>query len=95
MSADGGLFELQLHQRGMLRPLRSAELSDGTLRFLLWGAALLTLAAAVTRLLAAALVCLWLWRWFQRRLQGFTGDCLGATQQLCEVVFYLGLVLAL
>lgn len=37
-----GLFELQLHQRGMLRPLRAAELSDGTLRFLLWGAALLT-----------------------------------------------------
>ena len=42
VSADGGLFELQLHQRGMLRPLHSAELSDGTLRFLLWGAALLT-----------------------------------------------------
>ncbi|MDT5398286.1 MAG: hypothetical protein QOK33_1517, partial [Mycobacterium sp.] len=37
-----GLFELQLHQRGMLRPLRAAELSDGTLRFLLWGAALLS-----------------------------------------------------
>lgn len=37
-----GLFELQLAQRGMLRPLRAAELSDGTLRFLLWGAALLT-----------------------------------------------------
>ncbi|MEZ0049107.1 putative ATPase [Mycobacterium sp. MAA66] len=37
-----GLFELQLAQRGMLRPLRASELSDGTLRFLLWGAALLT-----------------------------------------------------
>ena len=37
-----GLFELQLHQRGMLRPLRATELSDGTLRFLLWGAALLS-----------------------------------------------------
>ncbi|OBH13857.1 AAA family ATPase [Mycobacterium sp. E1747] len=35
-----GLFDLQLRQRGMLRPLRSAELSDGTLRFLLWAAAL-------------------------------------------------------
>ncbi|OBJ44251.1 ATP-binding protein [Mycolicibacterium mucogenicum] len=42
VSSDGGLFELQLHQRGMLRPLRSAELSDGTLRFMLWGAALLS-----------------------------------------------------
>lgn len=37
-----GLFDLQLHQRGMLRPLRSAEISDGTLRFLLWAAALLS-----------------------------------------------------
>lgn len=39
---NNGLFELQLHQRGMLRPLRAAELSDGTLRFLLWAAALLS-----------------------------------------------------
>jgi len=29
-------------------------------------------------------------RWFWRRLQGFTGDCLGATQQVCELAFYLG-----
>ncbi|MGU3498615.1 AAA family ATPase [Mycobacterium sp. C31M] len=39
---NDGLFELQLHQTGMLRPLRAAELSDGTLRFLLWAAALLS-----------------------------------------------------
>jgi len=37
-----GLFDLQLQQHGMLRPLRAAELSDGTLRFLLWAAALLS-----------------------------------------------------
>lgn len=37
-----GLFDLQVQQRGMLRPLRCAELSDGTLRFLLWAAALLS-----------------------------------------------------
>ena len=42
VAVNDGLFELQLRQRGMLRPLRAAELSDGTLRFLLWGAALLT-----------------------------------------------------
>ena len=30
-----------------------------------------------------------------RRLQGFTGDGLGATQQVCEIAFYLGLALAL
>ncbi|EFV11802.1 AAA family ATPase [Segniliparus rugosus] len=37
-----GLFDLQVRQRGMLRPLRAAELSDGTLRFILWAAALLS-----------------------------------------------------
>lgn len=30
----------------------------------------------------------------KRRLAGFTGDGLGATQQLCEVAFYLGLLIA-
>ncbi|GAS89422.1 AAA family ATPase [Mycolicibacterium brisbanense] len=42
VAVNDGLFDLQLHQRGMLRPLRAAELSDGTLRFLLWAAALLS-----------------------------------------------------
>ena len=31
-----------MHQRGLLRPLRTSELSDGTLRYLLLIAALLT-----------------------------------------------------
>ena len=34
-------------------------------------------------------------RLFKRRLQGFTGDCLGAAQQVCEIAFYLGLAVAL
>ena len=42
----------------------------------------------------SALVWLLLWRWFARRLQGFTGDCLGTTQLLCELAFYLGCALA-
>jgi predicted ATPase len=42
VAVTDGLFDLQLQQRGMLRPLRAAELSDGTLRFLLWAAALLS-----------------------------------------------------
>ncbi len=37
-----GRFELQLRQHGLLRPLSAVELSDGTLRYLLWTAALLT-----------------------------------------------------
>jgi predicted ATPase len=35
-------FGLRFAQRGLLRPLDAAELSDGTLRYLLWVAALLT-----------------------------------------------------
>ncbi|MGW7685125.1 AAA family ATPase [Kribbella sp. NPDC054772] len=37
-----GRFEVAFHQHGLLRPLSGAELSDGTLRYLLWVAALLT-----------------------------------------------------
>ena len=39
---QNGHFELQLQQHGLLRPLSAVELSDGTLRYLLWTAALLT-----------------------------------------------------
>jgi adenosylcobinamide-GDP ribazoletransferase len=56
-------------------------------------------AAGLAWLLAAGLLLsgmAWAWmaRWFARRLQGFTGDCLGATQQVGEIAFYLGLALA-
>lgn len=37
-----GRFGLRFYQYGLLRPLDAAELSDGTLRYLLWVAALLT-----------------------------------------------------
>ncbi len=37
-----GLFSVEMRQPGLLRPLRAAELSDGTLRFLLLTAALLS-----------------------------------------------------
>jgi len=42
VEVQNGRFELQLQQHGLLRPLSAAELSDGTLRYLLWAAALLT-----------------------------------------------------
>ena len=43
----------------------------------------------------AVLALLWMARLFKRRLQGFTGDCLGATQQVCEIAFYFGLAASL
>lgn len=39
---ENGWFETEMQQHGLLRPLKAAELSDGTLRYLLWIAALLT-----------------------------------------------------
>ncbi|MFP3926504.1 AAA family ATPase [Pseudomonas sp. W5-36] len=39
---EGGLFTLSLHQTGLFRPLTASEFSDGTLRYLLLVAALLT-----------------------------------------------------
>lgn len=39
---EGGRFALEFSQHGLLRPLSAAELSDGTLRYLLWIAALHT-----------------------------------------------------
>ena len=30
-------------------------------------------------------------RYFQKWIDGYTGDCLGATQQVCEVIFYLSI----
>ena len=42
VTEQNGRFELQLQQHGLLRPLSAAELSDGTLRYLLLTAALLT-----------------------------------------------------
>ncbi|MET3132474.1 adenosylcobinamide-GDP ribazoletransferase [Oxalobacteraceae bacterium GrIS 1.11] len=44
--------------------------------------------------LAAALAALWLARTFAHRLGGYTGDCLGAVQQVTEVVLYLAVLAA-
>ncbi len=69
---------------------------------LIWCLAVLALASLVIDIASLLAACgfavialLWMARLFKRRLQGFTGDCLGATQQICEIAFYLGLAVAL
>ena len=54
--------------------------------------ALLPLPSVVVSLALVTLVTLWLVRLLLRWLGGYTGDCLGATQQLAELAFYLGLL---
>ncbi len=40
-------------------------------------------------ILPLGLVTFGLGRYFHKHIGGYTGDCLGATQQVCETVFYL------
>ena len=47
--------------------------------------------AFLLAVLPALTATIWMSRKFFRRLGGYTGDCLGATQQVCETLFYVGL----
>jgi len=51
----------------------------------------LGIARGLAPLLLCALAALFMARLLQRRLHGFTGDGLGATQQVCELAIYLAL----
>lgn len=84
------------------KPLAESIGNAGLAAGLLWWALAMALvvwllpAAPWAQAVLGALIGLaWMWRLLQRRLQGFTGDGLGATQQLCEVLFYLGLALSM
>jgi adenosylcobinamide-GDP ribazoletransferase len=76
------------------KPL-ATRMSGGTMLVALCFAAVPLAALPLLQALAggalAAVATLWLARKFQRWLGGYTGDCLGATQQLSEIAFYLGL----
>jgi adenosylcobinamide-GDP ribazoletransferase len=86
---------------------KSKPLADHITLGRLWGAFLWCLTALAIALIGldamdliigcsfAIVALLWMARLFHRRLQGFTGDCLGATQQVCEIAFYLGLAVSL
>jgi adenosylcobinamide-GDP ribazoletransferase len=84
------------------KPLAESIGNAGLAAGLLWWALAMALvvwllpAAPWPQAVLGALIGLaWMWRLLQRRLQGFTGDGLGATQQVCEVLYYLGLALSM
>jgi adenosylcobinamide-GDP ribazoletransferase len=84
------------------KPLAERIGNAGVLAGLLWWALamafsgwLLPDAPWPAAVLGALLGLAWMWRLLQRRLQGFTGDGLGATQQLSEIGFYLALAVSL
>lgn len=76
--------------RPMATPLGAGSLAVATL----FGLAPLLLLPVRTwwALGPVGLARWWLGRWFLRRIGGYTGDCLGAAQQVAEVVFYLAVV---
>lgn len=51
--------------------------------------------ATLLALLAATASAVWLARQYVRRIGGYTGDCLGAVQQLSEVAIYLAILAAM
>lgn len=79
---------------GKAKPL-ATRLSTGELA-LACVLGLAPLALLAPPLLWALLPVLLVWLWFSRKLRsrlgGYTGDCLGAMQQLCEIAFYLGVL---
>ncbi|GHT88637.1 adenosylcobinamide-GDP ribazoletransferase [Betaproteobacteria bacterium] len=75
----------------LAQKMSAAELVVATVCGLL-PLALLPLPAIAAVIIAAALVTLWCARLFVRRLGGYTGDLLGATQQAAELACYLALL---
>lgn len=82
------------------KPLADSLTLAGLLGGMLWVALALLLVvwlqpspAWAAAVIGALLATMWMRAWLQRRLQGFTGDGLGATQQISEVLFYLGFLL--
>ena len=84
------------------KPLAESIGNAGVFTGLLWWALAMGVVVSLQPALhwfaavfGALLGLAWMWRLLSRRLQGFTGDGLGATQQVCEVTFYLALALSL
>lgn len=79
------------------------QISQGSLLVaFIWSFVVLALAGLALDAISLIVACsfsllalLWMGALFKRRLQGFTGDCLGAAQQVCEIAFYLGLAISL
>ena len=83
---------VQADAQSKVKPLAMSMTRGELTIVLIGGLAPLLIAWNFTFLYAAvaALVAHWLMaRLFARRLGGYTGDCLGATQQVAEVIFYL------
>ena len=84
-----------VRDEGKSKPL-STHIGNGELTFAVLTALLPLLLLppqqSIPAVILALLATVWLARLFKQRIGGYTGDCLGATQQLAEVAFYGGLL---
>ena len=88
-----------VRDEGKSKPL-ATSISHGSLAFAAFTALLsllpllfvLPVRQTFAGIVLAGLATLWLARMFKKQIGGYTGDCLGATQQLSEVAFYCGLL---
>jgi adenosylcobinamide-GDP ribazoletransferase len=77
------------------KPLANQKLSTLQLIIAILGAAISFLFLfpffifAIIPVFATTLAC---GKFFNKHIQGYTGDCLGATQQITEVVFYFAII---
>jgi adenosylcobinamide-GDP ribazoletransferase len=82
--------------RSKVKPLAQALSNNSYLTLLTTGAVIIAITLSFSiawKLVVILLITRWcLKRWFTKQLGGYTGDCLGAAQQLSEVVIYLSLL---
>ncbi|AZA55583.1 adenosylcobinamide-GDP ribazoletransferase [Chryseobacterium sp. G0201] len=79
------------------KPLANKAL-DGKSLFISFIAVLLAFSLILDRRLILAFILAYLGKiylgwYFKKHIGGYTGDCLGTVQQVCEVLFYLGVII--
>jgi adenosylcobinamide-GDP ribazoletransferase len=83
-----------VRETGKAKPLAQQISTGEMLLAALFG--LIPLALMPSSLWLALLGVGVVWLWFSRKLKkllgGYSGDCLGAMQQLCELAFYIGIL---
>ncbi|MCF6438336.1 adenosylcobinamide-GDP ribazoletransferase [Pseudoalteromonas luteoviolacea] len=103
-SLIGKLPYVQLDAQSKVKPVaKSLQLACRAILYLT-GIAVIAIASVCSVLtlwqVIALIVTLWLTRllcqyWFKKQLGGYTGDCLGAAQQISELMIYTFLVVSL
>lgn len=69
--------------------LHTLLVTAGIVLFIYWSAGVMSLLTVFMLIGLLMVVRFGLKQWFTQQLSGYTGDCLGAAQQICEISIYL------